>query len=77
VHEPAAIPVSEPVDGLMVAMVVSELVQTPPVVALVSVTELPKHTVLPPPIVAGEGDGVITCAVDVSERPDAVQVTTA
>jgi len=49
---PESIPVTTPVDGLMVAMVISPLVHVPPVGVPVSVVDEPTH-VLAVPVITG------------------------
>lgn len=57
---PDAIPVNEPVTGLMVAIVVLALLHMPPGEPLLNVTDWPTHTAGAPVIVVGNGTTVTT-----------------
>jgi hypothetical protein len=60
--EPVTIPVADPIAAIADVL----LLQVPPVVALVSVVVLPRHTVFDPPITSGKGL-TVTVAVAVVE----------
>lgn len=64
VSVPASTPVTTPVAGIMVAVAVLLLLQVPPALASLSVTDAPSHTPVAPVIVAGSGF-TVTLAVAV------------
>ena len=78
VADPAATPVTTPVEASTVATVASDDVHVPPVVADANCVVKPEHTFVAPVIAATVGNGftVTAVAVDVAEHPLALVTVT-